>query len=115
MEPQSQTTFTDAAVAGNYMVGKLPMMEPASDDIAGQYDLLSNGNYTGGLTTAGEGDFSYDQSISGAYNWDTSVTGTGSFLVGSGSSGLSCVVTSSTRAACIVNADTSPSVMILQQ
>ncbi|MGA9063249.1 MAG: hypothetical protein WB341_16505 [Terracidiphilus sp.] len=115
VEPQSQTTFTDAAVAGNYMAGKLPVMEPASNDIAGQYDLLSNGNYTGGLTTAGEGDFSYDQSISGTYNWDTTVTGTGAFLVGSGSSGMSCIVISSTRAACIVNADTSPSVMILQQ
>ena len=115
LEPQSQTTFTDAAVAGNYMAGKLPVMEPASNGIAGQYGLLSNGNYTGGLTTAGEGDYSYDHSISGTYNWDTTVTGTGSFLMGSGSSGMSCIVISSTRASCIVNADTSPSVMILQQ
>jgi hypothetical protein len=115
VEPQTQTTFTDAAAAGDYMVGKVPVLEPASNGIAGQYDLLSNGNYTGGLTTSGEGDFSYDQPISGTYNWDTTATGTGSFLMGSGSSGMSCMVISSTRAACIVNADTSPGVMILQQ
>lgn len=114
-EPQSQTTFTDAAVAGNYMAGRLPVMEPLANGIVGQYDLLGNGNYTGGLTTSGIGDFSYDQPISGTYSWDTSVTGSGSFLVDSGSSGMSCVVISSTRASCIVNGDTSPGVTILQQ
>jgi len=114
-EPQSQTTFTDAAVAGNYMAGSLPVMEPAANDITGQYDLLSNGNYSGGLTTAGEGDFSYDQPISGTYNWDTSVTGTGSFLLGSGSSEMTCTVASSTQAVCIGNTSTSPGVTILQQ
>jgi hypothetical protein len=115
MEPQSQTTFTDAAVAGNYMTGRLPVMEPAANDIAGQIDLLSNGNYTGNLTTAGNGDYSYDQPISGTYSWDTTVTGSGSFLVDSGPSGMSCVAISSTTAACIVNGDTSPGVTILQQ
>jgi hypothetical protein len=115
MEPQTQTTFTDAAVAGDYMFGQLPLMEPGSNGNVGETDLLSNGNLATGLTTAGEGDFSYDQSITGTYSWDTTATGTGSFLTGGGASGISCVVISSTKAACIFNTDTEPSVMILQQ
>ncbi len=116
LEPQSQTTFTDAAVAGNYMFGAMPVvMEPTTSVPIGEFDLLSNGTYTDEVTLGGKGSFTFDQPGSGTYSWDTSATGTGSFLEGSGSNGTSCVVISSTRAACILNADNSPSVMILQQ
>jgi hypothetical protein len=114
-EPQTATTFTDAAVAGNYLFGQLPRPEPTSNGNAGEFDLSNSGNVTGGITTAGVGDFSYDESISMTYSWDPTVTGTGSFLVGSGSKGLSCIVISSTKDACIFNGDDSPSVAILQQ
>ena len=115
IEPQSQTTFTDAAVAGNYLFGQLPRIEPGSNGNVGELDLSSSGNVTAGVTTAGEGDFTYDQSITGTYSWDTTATGTGSFLTGGGASGLSCMVISSTKAACIFNTDSEPSVLILQQ
>jgi len=114
-EPQSQSTFTSAAVAGNYLFGQLPRPEPTSNGNVGEFDLTSSGSVTGGVSTAGEGDFSWDQSLSMTYSWDTSVTGTGSFLIGSGSKGMSCIVISSTRDACIFNADDSPSVAILEQ
>jgi hypothetical protein len=113
-EPQSGT-FTDAAVAGNYLFGQLPRPEPTSNGNAGEVTLSNSGNLTGGITTAGVGDFSYDESLSMTYIWDTTVTGTGSFLVGSGSKGMSCIVISSTKDACIFNGDDSPSVAILQQ
>ncbi len=115
IEPQSQTTFTDAAVAGNYLLGQLPQLEPGSNGNVGEFDMLSNGNITEGISTAGVGDFTWDDPISMTYAWDTTATGTGSFLIGSGSKGASCMVISSTRAACIFNGDDSPSVMILQQ
>ena len=116
LEPQSQTTFTDAALAGDYMFGVMPVvMEPTTSVPIGEFDLLSNGAYTDEVTLAGMGSFTFDQSGSGTYSWDTSATGTGSFLEGSGSSGTSCIVISSTRAACILNTDNSPSVLILQQ
>jgi hypothetical protein len=102
-------------VAGNYLFGQLPRPEPTSNGNAGEFDLSNSGNVTGGITTAGVGDFSYDESISMTYSWDPTVTGTGSFLVGSGSKGLSCIVISSTKDACIFNGDDSPSVAILQQ
>ncbi len=122
IEPQSESTFTYAAVAGTYLFGQLPRTEPGSNGNAGEFinSSCSSGSSscgaTGGITTAGQGDFSYDQSIgSGTYNWDTTVTGTGSFLYGTGSKGLSCMVISATRDACIFNGDDSPSVGILQQ
>jgi len=121
-EPQTETTYTYAAVAGTYMFGQLLRMEPGSNGNAGELILSSctsgsaSCGFTGGVTTGGEGDFSYDSSIgSMTYNWDTTVTGTGSYLVGSGSKGLSCIVISATKDVCIFNGDDSPSVAILQQ
>jgi hypothetical protein len=122
MEPQSEATFTYAAVAGDYLMGQLPLTEPGTNGnvgevvVSGCASSASSCGFTGDVTTAGEGDFTWDQSIgSMTYDWDTSVTGTGSYLVGSGSNGLSCIVISATRDACIFNADNKPSVMILQQ
>jgi hypothetical protein len=116
LEPQTQTTFTDAAVAGNYMFGMLPVLEPTTSIPIGEISQLSNGTFSGDVTLGGQGSFSYDQSIaSTTYAWDTTAPNTGSFLEGSGSSGTSCIVISSTKDACIINTDNPPSVMILQQ
>jgi hypothetical protein len=121
-EPQSETTFTYAAVAGTYLFGQLPKIEPGSNGNTGEWVLSScvtgssSCGFTGSVTTGGQGGFSYDQSIgSMTYNWDTTVTGTGSFLSGTGSKGLSCIVISATKDVCIFNGDDSPSVVILQQ
>ena len=121
IEAQTETTFNYAAVAGTYLLGQLPRTEPYSSGNVGEIatSSCSSGSsscgWTGGVTTAGSGSFSFDQSTgSMTYNWDASAPGTGSYLVETGGKGLSCVVISATRDACIVNADT-PSVMILQQ
>jgi hypothetical protein len=116
MEPQTQTTFTNAAVAGNYLFGQLPRIEPTSNGNVGEFYLSNSGGLTANVTTAGVGDFTWDQSMTGGtYSWDTTATGTGSFLTGGHLSGISCVVISPTKAACIFNTDDSPSVEILQQ
>jgi len=116
MEPQTQTTFTNAAVAGNYLFGQLPRVEPTTNGNVGEFYLSNSGGFTASVTTAGEGDFTWDQSMTGGtYSWDTTATGTGSFLTGGNLSGISCVVINPTKAACIFNTDDSPSVEILQQ
>jgi hypothetical protein len=115
-EAQTQTTFTDAAVAGNYMLGQLPLMNVTQNGNVGELNVSSSGVITGGLTEAGEGDFSYDQSQSiGTLSWDSTAPGTGTFLIGSGDKGVSCAVISATKAVCIINGDSSPSVLVLQQ
>ena len=64
---QSQATFTNAAVAGNYLLGSLPRLHADDYDAAGVLDLASNGNVTGGVTTAGEQYLAWDSSISDTY------------------------------------------------
>jgi hypothetical protein len=117
VEAQSQTTFTNAAIAGTYMLGKLPPMEPNNDDVAGEFTLSSSstGGITGGITSAGEGEFSWDQSMTMSYIWDASTVNTGTFTIGNGDKGLSCAVISATKAVCIVNGSSSAETMILQK
>jgi hypothetical protein len=115
VEPQTQTTFTDAAVAGNYLFGQLSPMQATQHGNVGELYVSSSGAITGGFTEAGQGDFSYDQSQNmGTLVWDSTTDGT--FLIGSGGGkGISCAVISATKIVCTVNADSSPSVMIFQQ
>jgi hypothetical protein len=115
MEPQTQTTFTDTTLAGYYMLGQMPVMQETKKGNVGEFHLDNAGNITGGITSAGEGYFTWDQSSPMSYTWDTTAPGTGTFLIGSGEKGASCAVISSTKAACVLNGDSSPSVMILQQ
>jgi hypothetical protein len=118
VEAQSQTTFTDAGVAGNYMLGQLPPMSATQNGNVGEFDLSSADGITGGITTASEGYFTWDQAQTMTYTWDTSVAGTGTFLVADpsnpGKGGASCAVISATKVACIIQSDKA-SVLILQQ
>jgi hypothetical protein len=116
VEPQTQTTFTDAALAGNYLFGQLSPMQATQHGNVGELNVSSGGVITGGLTEAGQGVFSYDQSQSmGTLTWDSTAPGTGTFLIGSGDQGVSCAVISATKIVCTLNADSSPAVLILQQ
>jgi hypothetical protein len=115
VEPQTQTVFNPTAVAGTYMLGKAPPPTPTSNDAVGEFTLASNGNITGGISTSGEGDFSFDQSSPMTFVFDTTVTGTGSLLVGSGAKGASCVVITPSKIVCTLNGDDTPDLLILQK
>ena len=104
---QTQTTFTDAALAGNYLHAPQAILEPTEDIVTGEFDLDASGNVTGNLSTTDENVFYWDLSYSSTYQWDSSAaSNTGAFLIGSGSTEASCVVVSDVRALCIEN--TSP-------
>ena len=111
---QTQTTFTDAAVAGDYLFGESAVAAPGLTS-QGEFDLDSAGNVTGGLSTGGEGYFAFDQSQSLTYRWDASVANAGGLLIGSGSLEDSCVVNTSTRMICIVNTSPQAATFILLQ
>jgi hypothetical protein len=115
LQPQSGT-FTDAGIAGDYMLGKLPPLQSgnSSNDAVGEANLAANGTMTGGVTTAGEGYFDWDQSIAGMTpTWDSATYGT--FLIGSGNKGMSCAVISSTNSVCMENGSSSADMMMYQQ
>jgi hypothetical protein len=115
-EPQTQTTFTDAALAGNYVLGELPLLNGSSSGNVGEFVLSGSGAINGSTTAAGEENLSWDQSISMIYSWDTTAPGTGTFLVANGTQqAASCAVISSTKFVCTLQADPAPSIEVMQQ
>jgi hypothetical protein len=115
VEPQTQTTFTKAALAGHYLFGQMPQGDPNHNDNTGELTLDNSGNVTGMTSTAGEGGFAFDQPLSMTYTWDAAASGTGSFLVSDGSGkGASCIVITATKFACTQQTDT-PGIMLMQQ
>jgi hypothetical protein len=116
LESQTQATFTGAALAGNYAMGNLALLSGDSMDTTGEFDVTPSGAITAGLSTAGRGVFSWDQSIGTIYNWDTTAPGTGTFLVADGSpGGASCAVINATRFACTPQTDSAPGIEVFQE
>ena len=117
LEPQSQTSFTDAAVAGDYMVGQWPSMQVGQNGSVGEFDLDSSGGSTGDVSTAGQGNYTQDQPLSMTYAWDSTVPGTGTLLTSKslGTGSAICVVISPTKIACTPKSDTAPYLMIMQK
>jgi hypothetical protein len=118
LEPQTQATFTDAALAGGYLSGELPLLsaEEVSVANAGVYELAASGAITGATSAAGAELLSWDQQVSATYSWDTAAPGTGTFLIaGDSSHEASCAVISPTRFVCASQTDSSPSIEVMQQ
>jgi hypothetical protein len=116
MEPQTQTSFTGAALAGNYLFGELPLLNILPTGYVGEYNLTGSGAITGAATSASQGVLSWDQSLSATYAWDATAPGTGTFLIANGAEGAaSCAVISATKFVCAAQADPSPSVHVMQK
>jgi len=110
LEPQTQTTFTNAALAGDYLMGKLPLMEQNATSNVGEWDFDSANNVTGATSGGGKQSIGYDVPVSGmTYSWLSTTYGTFS------ATNRSCAVINSSRAACISNSNTTPLVIIMQQ
>jgi hypothetical protein len=111
IEPQTQTSFTDAKLAGSYMLSQVGGTHDAS---VGLLAITSGGAADVTIIDASEGEFSWDQIMDMTYNWDSTTYGT--FLVGSGSEQeVSCAAITASRLACTLQTDDQPSVMIMQQ
>jgi hypothetical protein len=131
VEPQVLPTgvgsFSDAAIAGTYMMGQMASADPAAYGNVGEFTLTGSGVINGDITTAGNGDFSWDQSMSGltydwspvsskAGSWGSAAYGTFSVVDSSSSKGnLSCAVINPTKSVCTQQTEPSPSVIIFQQ
>jgi hypothetical protein len=119
VKPASSAPFTDAYIAGSYMLGQMPIINATQNGNVGVFKMDTSGNVSGTISTAGEGDFSFDQSNTMTYSWDSTATGTGGFLMAqpgsSSGKGASCFVISPTKSVCTLQSDSSPSVLILQQ
>jgi hypothetical protein len=118
MEPQTQTSFTGAALAGNYLFGELPLLNLLPTGYVGEYSLADGGAITGTASSAAQDVLSWDQSLSASatYAWDATAPGTGTFLIANGAEGAaSCAVISATKFVCAAQSDPSPSVQVMQK
>jgi len=116
LEPQLQSTFTSAALAGNYLFGEMPLLSGALNAGAGEYHLTSGGAITGSATMTGQEYLSWDQYISMTYSWDATAPNTGAFFVANGAQGTSsCIVISQTKFVCSPQTDIAPSVQVIGQ
>jgi hypothetical protein len=115
VEAQKQTTFSDSALAGSYLIGEMPAMEATQDGQVGVVTVSSSGSITGNMTKAGQGEFRWDQSQTGmSYNWLSTTYGTFS-VSGGGGGGSTCMLIGGGKVVCIDNTDTTPGVTVLQQ
>jgi hypothetical protein len=108
LEPQTQKTFTGAALAGAYMISDLPLQ--SGNNSVGEVNLAGTGAVTAEISKAGQNDSSFDQSQSGqTYSWLTTIYG--AFTL----NGTTCMVVTSTNVLCIDDTSTSGKVSILQK
>lgn len=117
-EPQVQPAtlpFTDAYIPGTYLFGRMPAMDPGTKGTVGHFTLGGGGDITGGLTTAGQGSFTWDQSLSMNYAWDSSTYGSYLLSTGNPKGGVSCIVINATRSACIIDTEYSGTPVIMQK
>jgi hypothetical protein len=116
LENQTQTAFTNATLAGNYLFGELSLLNLQSNGDIGETNATNTGAISGTYTTAGQGYLSWDQSLSATYTWDAAAAGTGSFLVANSAQGASsCTVVSATKFVCVSQSDAAPSVEVIEQ
>jgi hypothetical protein len=112
----TQTAFTNAALAGNYLFGDLSQLNIEPTSSVGVMDVTSGGTINAALSTASRGNLSWDQSTSSTYSWDVTAPGMGTFLIADGTqAGASCAVISATKFVCVSQTDSAPSVEVFEQ
>jgi hypothetical protein len=116
LEAQTQTNFTNAALAGNYLFGNLSLLNIEPTSSVGVLGVIGSGVINAALTITSRGILSWDQSTSMTYSWDATAPGTGTFLIASGAQGEgSCAVISATKFVCTSQTDPAPSVEVIEQ
>ena len=109
LEPQTQTTFTDAALAGTYMYAD-SQLQPGNNTV-GEIDLVSTGSVTANLSKGGEDFFAFDQLQTGfTYSWLTATYGAIEL-----EQQATCMVVTPTNLICMNDTSPSAKMSILQQ
>jgi hypothetical protein len=116
LESQTQTVFTGAALAGNYLFGNLSLLNIEPGSSVGVFDVTGSGIINAALTSTSRGILSWDQSTSMTWSWDATAPGTGAFLINNGMQAeAGCAVVSANKFVCASQADPAPSVQVIEQ
>jgi hypothetical protein len=114
MEPQTLTTFTDAALAGNYVGADYPRIEPQGGESTLLLDATSSGTASDIENDGGQGEMAYAGTGSATFAWTSTTYGTFSVSQG-GSADVSCIAIAAGRFACMENTSGNPNIILFQQ
>jgi len=115
MEHQTQTSFTNAAVAGTYVLDAMPAMEADGGESSGYVTIdASSGAVTGANDSAGQSYTDYNLPISASWAWSSTVFGRADVSMG-GQPQLSCYAISTTKNVCMENHANHPDIQRLQK
>jgi hypothetical protein len=114
--PQTQTSFTSAALAGNYLFGQMPLLNAHSIGRVGEFSVTAGGGINANLTTTAKNSLSWDQAASMTYTWDATAPDAGTFVIAKGAqASASCAVVNASRFVCIPQTDAAPSVQVAER
>ncbi len=114
LEPQTQATFTNAALAGTYMLGEVHLKP--GDTSVGEAVVASNGTITASVSTGGQNSFSFDSAQSGlSYTWLNSTYGSFSLTQTGQSGGETCMVITASKDICMDGTSGSAKMSVLQK
>jgi len=114
MEHQTQTSFTNTAVAGMYVLDSMPEMEADAGQSSGYVAIDTSGVVTGANDSAGNGYTDYNMAIGASWVWSSTLYGRADVSVG-GQSQLSCYAISTTKNVCMENHSNHPDIQRLQK
>jgi hypothetical protein len=122
MENQTATpagaTFANSDIAGSYMFYQAARPDPNDSANVGEATLTTDAadSFTGHMSEAGQGSFSWDQPFTSTAQWDSANNGAtyGAYVVGDPAN-VSCIAVTNTRSVCTSQNDSNPYLMISQQ
>jgi hypothetical protein len=116
MEPQTQTSFTNSALAGNYLFSNLAQLNIEPSSTVGILNVTASSTINANFTTASRGNLVWDQSSGTTYIWDASAPASGTFLITNGTqSGAACAVISVSKFVCTSQNDPTPTIQLAEQ
>lgn len=116
LEPQTKTAVSSTVLAANDLYGELPQLDVDANGTVGEFDLTASGAITGVLSTAGQENSSWDQSVSMTYSADATASGAGTLLIANGTqSQASCAVLSAAKLVCVSQTDSAPTIEVIEQ
>jgi hypothetical protein len=116
LEPQTQSAVNSTAIAISALYGELPQLSASANANVGEFNLTANGAITAALSTAGQGNASWDQSSSMTYSVDATASGTGTFsIVKDTESKASCAVLNAAKLVCVSQTDSAPTIELVEQ
>jgi hypothetical protein len=114
IENQTQTTFSNAALAGTYLLGQMARPDAGSNATVAVVTPNSSGSTTFNVSVAGQDRFEFDETGSASYSWDSTGKNYGIFEFGD-PIGSTCAVITSTKFVCTTQNDSDAAIMLFEQ